>query len=172
MLIVAIKGKTSETILNCLFFQCPNFVFWPSNRWASQSTFLYYILACHLCMNLLVLTKVRAECLSPLLCLNLCPDYACNYISVHKSRVGICMLHITIYSYTHMHLIFMSEEAEQLSEAWKGKQAGTAAVQFSKLLIVCIWDWHRVVKGWQSKHGAQQGNCDGIQPWDIYLCNF
>lgn len=71
-----------------------------------------------------------------------------------------------------MHPISMSEEAEQLPEAWKRKQSGIAAAQSSKLLIVCIWNWHRVVEGEQSKHGAQQGNRDDIQPWDIYLCDF
>lgn len=33
--------------------------------------------------------------------------------------------------------------------------------------MACIWDWHRVAEGWQSKRGVQQGNCD-FSP-EIYI---
>lgn len=76
---------------------------------------LYFILSA--LYELAGVNKFRAECLSPLLCLNLCTEYACNDTSVYKPCVDIRILYINIYSYTHMHLIFVSEEAEQLSEA-------------------------------------------------------
>jgi len=66
-----------------------------------------------------------------------------------------------------MLLIFLAEEAEQLSEAWQRKQSETAAVKPRKLITAAC-----VAEGWQSKHGRQHRHCNGIQHWDIYLCDF
>lgn len=58
----------------------------------------------------------------------------------------------------------MSEEAEQLSEAWKRKQSGIAAVQFSKLLIAFIWDWRKLWKGGRENMEHNRETVMGFSP--------